>query len=111
MASEHAHACSRALSPALPCSHAQTRTLLTLHLPVSVFSHAAAAGPCIYLSLPCDCLPARLPLCTSGFDMEIWPEEPGKPLMRDRESGEKIKEHKRKRGAEEEEKVLLIAAT
>lgn len=35
--------------------------------------------------------------------MEIQPEEPGKPLMRDRESGEKIKEHKRKGGGEEEE--------
>lgn len=35
-------------------------------------------------------------MCTAGFDMEIQPEEAGKPLKRDGESREDSRKHKGK---------------
>lgn len=47
-----------------------------------MFSNSAAAGFWL-IPQPAIVLSACLPPSTTGFDMEIQPEEPGKPLKRD----------------------------
>lgn len=89
-------------------SHKHTHTHAHT-LDIALASHcvqSCSSSRVLLIPQPAMWLSARLPLCATGFDMEIQPEEPGKPLMRDRESAERIKEHKRKEG---EKKILKFA--
>lgn len=98
------HIC--ALCPPRSCpplfTHTNKHTHTHAHtLDIALASHcvqSCSSGRVLLIPQPAMWLSARLPLCATGFDMEIQPEEPGKPLMRDRESAERIKEHKRREG-------------